>query len=43
MSKEKTKIIYRNSKNGQITTENFAKKHPSTTEKEKVKIPKKKK
>lgn len=32
------KIIYRNSKNGRIVTERYAKKHPDTTEKEKVRI-----
>lgn len=32
-----TKTIYRSSKTGQIVTEKFAKSHPATTEKERVK------
>lgn len=32
----KTKIIFRDSKTGQLTTEAYAKKHPATTEKERV-------
>ena len=34
-----TRTIYRRSDNGQLTTEDYAKKHPHTTEKEKVRIP----
>jgi hypothetical protein len=34
--KVKRKTIYRRSDNGQITTEEHAKKHPKTTEKERV-------
>ncbi|HPX94185.1 MAG TPA: multidrug transporter [Candidatus Moranbacteria bacterium] len=41
MAKEKTKIIYRKSDNGRLTTKEYAKKHPNTTEKEIVKVPKK--
>lgn len=37
----KTKIIYRRSDKGTITTEEYAKKHPDTTEKERVRIGKK--
>ncbi|WP_461095396.1 hypothetical protein [Spirosoma gilvum] len=33
------KTIYRRSDNGQITTSDYAKKHPSTTEKERVNVP----
>jgi hypothetical protein len=33
----KTKTIYRSSETGRIITKQDAKKHPSTTEKEKVK------
>jgi len=40
---DKTKTIYRDSKTGRITTESDAKKHPNTTEKEKVRIPNPKK
>lgn len=29
-------VVYRNSKNGQITTPQYAQKHPSTTEREVV-------
>jgi hypothetical protein len=32
------KTIYRDSKTGKITTEKYAKKHPATTEKERVPI-----
>jgi len=39
-SKKRTRIIYRDSETGQITTEKYAKKHPKTTEKERVKIKK---
>jgi hypothetical protein len=34
----KTKTIYRSSKTGRIVTEKYAKSHPNTTEKEKVRI-----
>jgi hypothetical protein len=40
MANRKTKTIYRRSDNGQLTTEEYAEKHPKTTEKERVKIPK---
>ena len=33
---EPKKTIYRDSKTGEITTEEYAKKHPDTTEKERV-------
>lgn len=35
---EQKKTIYRDSKTGQITTEKDAKRHPDTTEKERVRI-----
>ena len=38
----KTKVIYRSSKTGKIVKEEYAKKHPDITEKERVKIIKKK-
>lgn len=34
-----TRTLYRNSETGQITTESYAKKNPSTTEKERVRVP----
>ena len=37
----KTKDIHRSSKTGKFVKPNYAKNHPSTTEKEKVKIGKK--
>ncbi|MGA0531486.1 hypothetical protein [Hansschlegelia sp. KR7-227] len=49
MAKEPKKTIYRDSENGQIVTKEYAEKHPSTTEKERVRVappapaPKKKK
>lgn len=39
--KQKTKTIFRNSENGRLVKETYAKKHPKTTEKEKVKVGKK--
>ncbi len=39
--KTPAKTIYRNSENGQITTKKYAEKHPKTTEKEKIKAPRK--
>lgn len=38
MVKQKTKVIYRDSGTGQIITEQYARKHPKTTEKERVKV-----
>lgn len=38
----KTKTIYRSSKTGKIVKEEYAKKHPNITEKERIKITKKK-
>jgi len=35
------KTIYRDSETGRITTEDYAKRHPKTTEKERVRVPKK--
>jgi hypothetical protein len=35
--KTNNKIVYRNSKDGKFVKPGFAKKHPSTTEKEKIK------
>lgn len=37
------KIIYRDSGSGKIVKKEYAEKHPSTTEKEKVNVPAKKK
>ena len=37
-----TKTIYRSSKTGRIVREDYAKKHPATTEKERVRVPSKK-
>lgn len=34
------KTVYRDAKDGQFVTENYADKHPSTTEKERVRIDK---
>jgi hypothetical protein len=41
MTKEKRRTIFRKSNNGQLTTEEYAKKHPNTTEKERVRVLKK--
>lgn len=41
MAKEKRRTIFRRSDNGQLTTEEYAEKHPNTTEKERVRVPKK--
>jgi hypothetical protein len=38
-----TKIIYRSSVSGKIVKPSYAKQHPSTTEREKVRVPSKKK
>lgn len=38
----KTKTIYRSSKTGRIVKEEYAKKHPDITEKERIKVAKKK-
>lgn len=38
--KQGTHISYRNSKNGQFVTRDYARRHPSTTEKQHVKNPK---
>jgi len=38
----KKKVIYRNSVTGRITTKKYANKHPNTTEKEIVNVPKRK-
>jgi hypothetical protein len=38
-----TRTIYRNSETGQITTKKFAEKNPGSTEKEKIKLPPRKK
>ncbi|WP_138485334.1 multidrug transporter [Dyadobacter bucti] len=35
------KTIYRRSDNGQLTTKDYAEKHPKTTEKERVNVPNK--
>lgn len=45
VKKPEKKTIYRDSETGQITTEDYAKRHPKTTEKERVPVvkPKKKK
>jgi hypothetical protein len=37
------KVIYRRSDNGQLTTEQYADKHPKTTEREVVYVPNKNK
>ena len=37
------KTIYRSSVTGRIVKENYAKSHPKTTEKERVRVPNKKK
>jgi len=34
-----TKTIYRRSDNGQLTTKQYAERHPKTTEKERVRVP----
>jgi hypothetical protein len=36
--KTPTKIIYRDSETGKITTKTYAAKHPTTTEKETIKL-----
>lgn len=36
LPKKKTKFKYRSSKTGRFVTEAFAKRHPATTEKEKI-------
>jgi len=41
MTERKNKTIFRRSDNGRLTTEEYAKKHPKTTEKERVRVPKK--
>lgn len=33
-----TKIVHRDSKDGQFVTEDYADKHPSTTERERIRI-----
>jgi hypothetical protein len=38
-SKTQTRTIYRDSETGRITTPDYAKAHPSTTEKERVRVP----
>ncbi|UCI21350.1 hypothetical protein FJ970_10490 [Mesorhizobium sp. B2-1-8] len=45
VKKPEKKTIFRDSESGRITTEEYAKKHPRTTEKERVTVvpPKKKK
>jgi hypothetical protein len=42
MSKEKvpTQVSHRSSKDGQFVTERYAKTHPATTERERIKHPK---
>lgn len=40
---DKKKTINRSSVTGRIVTSDYAKKHPNTTEKERVRIPNKKK
>ena len=42
-AKEEKRVIYRRSDNGEITTKEYADKHPRTTEKENVRVPHKKK
>lgn len=42
MAKNKTKTIYRSSETGRIVKEEYAKKYPNITEKERIKIIKKK-
>jgi len=37
------KVIYRDSKTGQITTQRYADRHPATTERQHVTVPTKKK
>lgn len=37
-----TKVIYRKSTSGQLTTQGYAKAHPATTEREIVRVPSKK-
>jgi hypothetical protein len=37
-STPKTKTVHRNSKNGEFVPEQYAKKHPATTETERVRI-----
>jgi len=39
----KKKVIYRNSKTGEITTREYAERHPATTEREHVTVKKPKK
>jgi hypothetical protein len=38
MAKESRKTVYRSAKTGEFVTPRFAKKHPATTEKEKVRV-----
>lgn len=38
-AKTQTRTIHRRSDNGQITTPAYARSHPNTTEKERVKVP----
>jgi hypothetical protein len=40
MVKEKRMTIFRRSDTGRLTTKEYAKEHPKTTEKERVKVPK---
>jgi hypothetical protein len=37
-SKKETKIVYRDSEDGQFVKQEYAEKHPKTTEKERVRI-----
>ena len=41
MVQVKHKIVFRDSKTGEFTTQKFSKKHPATTEKERVRTGKK--
>ena len=43
MAKTRTTTKHRSSVTGQFVPESYAKKHPSTTEKERIKVPVKKK
>lgn len=38
-SKTTTRTLYRDSETGRITTQQYADRHPKTTEKERVKVP----
>lgn len=37
--KTETRVIYRRSDTGRLTTQEYAKGHPNTTEREKVRVP----